>query len=104
VAFQLTVLYKQPDDVEAFDKYYESTHVPIATKLPGLRTYTVSGPVPGPDGAPPPYHLVAILTWDSAEEFQAALGSAEGQAATADVANFATGGADMLAGPVYPLV
>jgi uncharacterized protein (TIGR02118 family) len=104
VAFQLTVLYKQPDDVEAFDKYYESTHVPIATKLPGLRTYTVSGPVPGPDGAPPPYHLVAILTWDSAEEFQAALGSAEGQAATADVANFATGGADMLAGPVYSLV
>jgi uncharacterized protein (TIGR02118 family) len=104
VAYQLTVLYKQPDDVDAFDRYYESTHVPLATKLAGLRTYTVSGPEKGPDGAQPPYHLVAILTWDSAEDFQAAMGSAEGQAALADVANFATGGVDVLTGPVHSLV
>jgi uncharacterized protein (TIGR02118 family) len=104
VAFQLTVLYKQPDDVEAFDKYYESTHVPLATKMPGLRSFTISGPVPGPDGAQPLYHLVALLTWDSAEDFQAGTGSPEGQAALADVANFATGGVDVLTGPVYPLV
>ena len=104
MAFQLTVLYKQPDDADAFDKYYESTHVPLATKLQGLQTYTVSGPVPGPDGAQPPYHLVAILTWESAEAFQAAMGSPEGQAALADVANFATGGVDVLTGPVHSLV
>ena len=36
MAFQLTVLYKQPDDTDAFDRYYESTHVPLATKLQGL--------------------------------------------------------------------
>ena len=104
VTYQLTVLYKQPDDVDAFDKYYESTHVPIATKVPGLRSYTLSGPVPGPDGAQPLYHLVAALTWDSAEDFQAGMASPEGEAALADVANFATGGVDVLAGPVYSLV
>ena len=100
MTYQLTVLYHHTDDADAFDRYYDETHVPIATALPGLRSYTVSRPGPGPDGAPPPYHLVAVLTWDSAEAFQEAFGSAEGQAAVADVPKFATGGAELLTGPV----
>ena len=104
MSYQLTVLYHQPDDTAAFDRYYEEKHVPLATALPGLRSYTLSRPAPGPDGTPAPYRLVAVLTWDTAEAFQEALGSAEGEAAVADVANFATGGADMLTGPVTVVV
>ena len=88
-------MYKRPADPAAFDRYYYATHVPIAKKLPGLRNYEVtSGPVATLEG-PAPYHLVAILTFDSLAAIQAALGTPEGQATAADLGNFATGGVDL---------
>ncbi|ANY05620.1 EthD family reductase [Pseudonocardia sp. HH130630-07] len=97
--YQLTVLYHQPDDPAAFDDYYDRTHVPLARALPGLQRFTVSRPQPGPDGAAPQYHLVATLEFADQAAFGSAMGGAEGQAAVADVPNFATGGATMLTGP-----
>ena len=92
---QLVVLYKTPTDAAAFDDYYAKTHIGLAKKIPGLRKYEIShGAVGGP--APTGIHLVATLTFDSLADIQSGLGSAEGQAAAADVGNFATGGADML--------
>jgi uncharacterized protein (TIGR02118 family) len=61
VAFQLTVLYNQPEDVDAFDRYYDETHAPLATKMPGVRSLTVSRPGPDADGNRPPYHLIAVV-------------------------------------------
>ena len=93
---QLVVMYKTPRDAAAFDKYYVDKHAPLAKKIPGLRKYEVSkGPVVTPAG-PSSYHLIATLTFDSLAAIQGAFGSPEGQAAGADVQNFATGGADML--------
>jgi uncharacterized protein (TIGR02118 family) len=93
---QLVVMYKTPNDAAAFDKYYADKHIPIAKKIPGLRKYEISqGPVATPAG-PSSYHLVALLHFDNLIAIQAAFGSAEGQAAVADVPNFATGGADIL--------
>ena len=92
---QLVVMYKTPRDPAAFDKYYAEKHIPIAKKLPGLRKYEVStGPVATPAG-PSGYHLIATLTFDNLAAIQSAFGSAEGQAAAADVGNFASGGAEM---------
>ena len=94
---KLLVLYNPAADPKAFEEHYFSTHVPLAQKLPGVRSYTVSaGPVMGADGSPAPYQLVAELTFDSAADLQAAMGSPEGQAAAADIPNFATGGASIL--------
>ena len=85
-------LYGAPEDAQAFDSYYETTHVPLAREIPGLRSISISdGPVAGPDGAPV-FHRVAILTFDDVEAIQTGLASPEGQAAAADLANFATGG------------
>jgi uncharacterized protein (TIGR02118 family) len=93
---RLVVLYGAPKDAAAFDAHYFEKHVPLANTIPGLRRYEVSdGPV-GTPGGPAPYHLVAILTFDSVAAIQTAFASPEGQAAGADVASFATGGADML--------
>jgi uncharacterized protein (TIGR02118 family) len=93
---QLVVMYKTPRDAAAFDKYYAEKHAPLAKKIPGLRKYEISkGPVATPAG-PSGYHLVATLTFDSLAAVQSALGSPEGQAAGADVQNFATGGAELL--------
>lgn len=98
--YQLTVLYNQPEDAAAFDKYYDDVHTPIASKIPNLQRLSVSRPGPGPDGSLPAYHLIAVLEFPDEATFGAALSSAEGQAAAADVPNFATTGATMLAGPL----
>ena len=68
----------------------------MVKKISGLREYIVNkGSVSDPSGASP-YHLVAILTFDSMIELQNALGSGEGQAAVADLSNFAAAGVEIL--------
>ena len=92
---QLVVMYKTPTDVAAFDKHYSEKHIPLVEAIPGVRKYEISrGPVVTPAG-PSVYHLVAIVHFDDLAAIQKALGSAEGQAAVADVQNFATGGVDI---------
>ena len=102
--FQLTALYNHPEDAAAFDKYYREVHAVLATKLPGLRKFTMNWPAPGPDGATPSYHLIATLIWDSAEDLQAAFATPEGEAAMADLPNFAGAGVDILSGPMEAVV
>ena len=34
MTYQLTALYHHPEDIEAFDRYYDGTHVPLATSCP----------------------------------------------------------------------
>ena len=92
----LMVLYNKPANAAAFDAYYFGKHVPLAKKIPGLRRYEVSqGPVATPEG-PSPYHLVALLTFDSMAAIGAAFASSEGQATAADLENFAQAGAQLL--------
>lgn len=96
---KLIVLYGTPTDPGAFDDYYQSTHAPIAAKIPGLRRFEISK-IGSLDGSTPQYHLQAELYFDDQNALMAGLGSPEGAAAGADVANFATGGATMLVGEV----
>jgi uncharacterized protein (TIGR02118 family) len=92
---QALVIYNTPADPAAFDRYYHETHIPIARKIPGLQSYRISsGPVQALAGTTP--HLVAILEFDSMADLSAALASSEGQAAAADLPNFATGGVTLL--------
>lgn len=92
---QVLVIYHPPADPAAFDHYYETTHVPLARKMPGLRSYFVSkGGIQALAGSAP--HLVARLEFDSVADVHAALASPEGQATAADLPNFATGGATIL--------
>lgn len=93
---KLVSLYNPPADAAAFDQYVTGTHIPLAKKIPGLRSLeTNRGPVMTPEG-PSSYHLVGILSFDSMDDLQAGLASPEGQATAADLANFATGGVTVL--------
>lgn len=92
---KLVVFYKTPTEKAAFDRYYNATHIPIAKKIPGLKSYDVSKGVVATPAGPADIHLVATLHFDSMAAIQSALGSPEGQAAAGDLANFASGGADM---------
>lgn len=96
--YQLTALYDHPADPAAFDRHYDEVHAPLAAKVPGLRRYTVSRPGPDAAGNRPAYHLVAVLDFDDEASFGAGMGSAEGQAAVADLENFAQAGAILLTG------
>ena len=92
---QLVVVYNAPADPVAFDRYYRQTHIPLARKIPGLRSYVISnGPVQALAGVAP--HLIAILQFDSLADLNAALASPQGQAAAADLSNFASAGATVL--------
>lgn len=93
---KLVVLYNKPADAAAFDDYYFKKHVPLAKTIPGLRRYEVSNGAVGTPQGPAPYHLVAILEFDSPAAIGAAFGSKEGQATAADLGNFAQAGAQLL--------
>ena len=93
---RIVALYDTPKDAAAFDRYYETTHVKIAQKMPGLRSIELSkGPVVTAAGSAT-YHRVGTLRFDSMNDLQTAVASPEGQATAADVMNFATGGVTLL--------
>ena len=47
------VLYNTAADPATFDRYYHQTHIPLAQKIPGLRSYVISsGPVQALAGTP----------------------------------------------------
>jgi len=95
---KLFAVYQQPKDPAAFDSYYFNKHVPLAKTIPGLRSYEVTrGDVMGMAGKHAVY-LVAILEFDSMEAVGAAMASPQGQAAAADLANFASAGVDVMMG------
>jgi len=92
---KLMVLYGKPEDASAFDTYYAGTHVPLVEKIPQLTRFEHGKSLGAPDGGEAPYYYVAELAFDDAETLQAALASPEGQAAAADLENFASGGVTM---------
>lgn len=96
---RLTVLYRPPADPEHFREYYVGTHLPLAAKLPGLIRSDYSLDVAGLGGESP-YFAVFHGDFESAQAMAAALGSAAGKAVADDVANYATGGVEMIH---YPL-
>jgi len=93
---RLIALYRKPSNTAAFDDYYYRTHLPIAMTIPGLRRYEVSSGVVATPQGESPYHLAAILSFDSMDAIRQALGSPEGQATAADLANFAGAGVELL--------
>lgn len=90
------VLYNQPADPAAFDRYYFETHVPLAKKIAGVRSFIVNSGKPATMAGTLSPHLIAELEFDSMEALQAAMASPEGQAAAADLANFAQAGVTLL--------
>ena len=91
---QLLVIYNQPTDPAAFDRYYYDVHIPLAKKVPGVRELTIAASPMAVAGTAP--YLVASLTFDSLASLQMGMMSAEGQAAAGDLPNFASGGVTVL--------
>ncbi|MEX6505383.1 EthD family reductase [Jiella sp. M17.18] len=81
---RMIVVYKEPQDVEAFNRHYFETHVPLAKRLPGLRRYEVSrGPIMSPFG-PSNAFMIATLHFDDMAAIKEAFASDVGKACSAD--------------------
>ncbi|MGB8346120.1 MAG: EthD family reductase [Ktedonobacteraceae bacterium] len=89
---RLTVLYGHPQNTADFEAYYHNHHMPLASKMKGLKGFTVGMVQSAEPGQQAPYYRVASLYADTPEELQAIMSSPEAQAAVADIQNFATGG------------
>jgi uncharacterized protein (TIGR02118 family) len=97
---RLTIEYVTPSDVAAFDDHYETIHVPLAEKIPGLRRLVRSRPHSMRGQAP---HLVVELWFDDQASLEAALTSPEMAAAAADARTMGVDSA-MFAGDVVESV
>jgi uncharacterized protein (TIGR02118 family) len=92
---RLLVLYNEPKDPAHFKKYYTETHVPLAGKLPGVKSMSYSFDVK-PLGPGQKYFCVFEADFESEAALMSALGSSEGKAVARDVPNYASGGVTMV--------
>lgn len=84
-------LWTRADELDAFERHYEETHMPLVEEWPGLRSVTVTRIGGSPLGGDPAYHLVFEAEVD---DFDALQESAAFSRAAADAAEMkAIGGA-----------
>ena len=95
---RLVVLYKAPDDTDAFDAHYRDVHSPIVSRYPNLRDVRLSK-LSGVGGRPAPYYLMAEMAFDSFGDLDEALGSEPGAESARDLRNFAGAGVSMFVAP-----
>ena len=88
----LQVLYPTPTDVATFDRRYRDEHTALVRQHLGMARFQAWHVAGAPGGRPAPYHLVAHLEFDSAEQMQAALGSEGGKATAAHALEISSGG------------
>ncbi|MDG6110364.1 EthD family reductase [Dactylosporangium aurantiacum] len=97
--YKLVVLYPHPADPEHFRDYYVTNHLPLVARLPGLLAWRYSFDVAAIQGQAP-YFAIFEAEFADAAAMHAARASAHGKRVTADVANYATGGAVVIHYPV----
>jgi uncharacterized protein (TIGR02118 family) len=92
---KVLLLFGQPLDREAFNRYFERTHRPLLATLPdleALRVNQVAGAVTGES----PFSLIIELEFSSEESMQTGLNSESGQTMARDFSDFASGGVTVL--------
>ena len=93
---KVVVLYNPPADPQHFRSYYETTHLPLAAKLPGLLASRHSFTISGPGGGPSPYFCIWEGEFADEAATARAMQSPIGQQVAADGVNYADGGMTLL--------
>src|SRR5438309_12125081 len=101
VAWAVIVLYNQPKDTAAFEKYYAEKHVPLfaahAQEIGVRRAELVKFAVTI-DGQVPALYREADLRFESRQALEKGIATPGFKAVAGDLANFATGGVTVLIG------
>ena len=86
------VIYPRPKDIEAFEKVYQSDHVPMAVKNIGGKTKLVATKVLDSPQGTPPFYRIAEIHFPSVEALQASAASEGTKQALAHAVQISTGG------------
>ena len=86
--YQLIAMFRHPADPAAFEQAYTESHLPLARKIPGLTSLTVSKFHPAKDG-PAKYYQMAVLNFPDKDTFKMAMRSHENGEAGANLMEFA---------------
>ncbi len=101
VQWGVFVLYNQPKDTAAFEKYYAEKHLPLlashAQEIGATRTELMKFAATI-DGQRPGVYRMADLRFESRAALEQGIATPGFKAIGADVANFATGGVTVLIG------
>jgi uncharacterized protein (TIGR02118 family) len=84
---KFVALYRMPDDTEAFDDAYFSTHLPLLAQTPGLERTEVARVTRTLLGEPA-YYLLAEMYFANADVLRTALKSAEWAASGENLKSF----------------
>ena len=90
MAVKLFAFYQRPKDEAAFWNHYNSIHIPLVKKLPGLQSFSVNRVTGSPMGEPP-HWLIVEMVWADPESFGRAMQSPENAAAAEDAGKLAPG-------------
>ena len=89
---KLLVLYPRPTDIDAFEKLYQSEHVPMAIeKLAGKSKFVATKVLASPQGTPP-FYRIAEIHFPSKEALEACAASEGGKETIAHAVRISTGG------------
>lgn len=87
----LSVFYPAAGGTRFDHDYYDTVHIPLVREAfgpSGLTDIQVLKALPGPDGAPPPYLVIANLFFRDLEALKASRAGPRGGEVRADVANY----------------
>lgn len=96
---KLIALYRNPVNIEEFEKHYFGTHMPLVEKIPGLLK-TELAKLKGFPGQDVKYYMAAEMYFDSLDALNAGMASSEGKAAARNLMSFAKEYVEMYIGNI----
>lgn len=85
---KLVAMFRKPADTETFEEHYETVHIPLVRKMPGMKRIELSK-VTGAPMATPQYYRMAEMFFENQQDLNKAIMSPEGIAAAKDLMGFA---------------
>ncbi|HWO96400.1 MAG TPA: EthD family reductase [Bacillus sp. (in: firmicutes)] len=85
---KVIIMYRHPTDKERFDDHYFGTHTALASKVPHVKCFSVHQ-VAKTNKKELDLYLISEIEFESAEECEAVLNTAEWKAVEQDASNLA---------------
>ena len=91
----LNALYKKPVNIEAFHTHYDTVHMPLVRKVPGLLKAEVEMVTTTYAGEKDDFYMLARMYYENDESFKTAMKSPGNAATGKDLCNFAQAGVSL---------